>query len=131
MSLRLPFKRTLTALLLPASLLPIVLLSPSLVRAPATLWRKTAHALAPAHHAAAVHHAPSGPRYFLVGPARLEIEVLEGTAGSLTPQVGVSPLAEPEWAVRDAAGPHAQADAPTVLIARGRELTSASGQPLR
>jgi hypothetical protein len=127
---RLPFKRTLATLLLPVSLLPVVLLSPSLVRAPATLWRKTAHALAPAHHAA-VHHAAPGPRYFLVGPARLEIEVLEGVAGSLTPQVGVSPLAEPEWAVRDAAGPNAQADAPSVLIARGRELTTASGQPLR
>jgi hypothetical protein len=129
-SLHLPFKRTFAALLLPASLLPIVLLSPSLVHAPATLWRKTAHALAPAHRAP-VHHAPSGPRYFLVGPARLEIEVLEGAAGNLTPRVGVSPLAEPEWAVRDAAGPNAQADAPSVLLARGRELTTASGQPLR
>jgi hypothetical protein len=130
MSQGLPFKRTLAALLLPVSLLPVVLLAPSLARAPATLWRKTAHALAPAHHVT-VHRAPSGPRYFLVGPARLEIEVLEGAAGVLTPQVGVSPLAEPEWAVRDAAGPNAQAQAPSVLIARGRELTTASGQPLR
>jgi hypothetical protein len=129
-SQHLSLKRTFAALLLPLSLLPVVLLAPSLARAPATLWRKTAHALAPAHHAAA-HHAPSGPRYFLLGPARLEIEVLEGAAGVLTPQVGVSPLAEPEWAVRDAAGPNAQEQAPSVLLARGRELTTASGQPLR
>jgi hypothetical protein len=127
-SLQLPFRRTLAALLLPASLIPVLLLAPSLARAPMTLWRKTAHALAPAHHA--IHREAPGPRYYLVGPARLEIEVLEGSAGTLTPKVGVSPFAEPEAAARAAAGPNAQADRPIVLIAPGRELTTASGQPL-
>ena len=48
-SLHLPFRRAFAALLLPVSLVPVLLLAPSLVRAPATLWRHTAHALAPAH----------------------------------------------------------------------------------
>jgi hypothetical protein len=129
-SLRLPLRRALAALLLPASLLPVVLLSPSLVRAPATLWQHTAHALAtalaPAHRA--VHREAPGPSYYLVGPARLEIEALEGSAGRLAPQVGVSPFAEPAWAARAAAGPHARAEQPSVLIARGRELTTTSRQ---
>jgi hypothetical protein len=122
-------RRALAALLLPISLVPVLLLAPSLVRAPATLWRHTAHALAPAHPRV-VHRPPPGPRYYLVGPARLEINVLEDSvAGGLTPKVGYSPLAEPEWAAHGAAaleGSHT----PVVLIARGRELTTASGQPL-
>jgi hypothetical protein len=97
-SLRLPFRfrRALGTLLLPASLIPVMVLAPSLARAPATLWRRTERALAPAH-AKVRHHAPSGPKYFLVGPARLELNVLTPVAGGLTPQLGVSPLAEPEW----------------------------------
>ncbi|HSZ70669.1 MAG TPA: hypothetical protein VK756_09940 [Solirubrobacteraceae bacterium] len=130
MSLHVPIKRTFAALLLPASLLPVLLLSPSLVRAPATLWRHTAHALAPAHPRV-VHREAPGPAYYLIGPARLEIDVLEaGVAGKLTPKVGYSPLAEPEWAARAAAGLDTPARTPIVLIARGRELTTASGRPL-
>jgi hypothetical protein len=118
--------RALAALLLPISMVPVLLLAPSLVRAPALLVRHAAHALAPAHHKA--HRLPpQGPSYFLVGPARFEIEAMEGAAGALTPKVGVSPLNEPEWAAR-AAG---TADEPLVLVGRGRELTTASGRPLR
>ena len=113
MNLPVPLKRVLATLLLPASLLPVVLLAPSLARAPATLWRHTAHALAPAAHARP-RPAPSGPRYYLAGPARLEIEALEGSAGVLTPKVGVSPFEEPAWAVQAAAGGAAPA-APLVL----------------
>ncbi len=128
-SLHPPLRRVLAALVLPASLIPVALLAPSLVRAPATLWRHTAHALAPAH--AKVHHAPPpGPRYFLVGAARLEVEAYAGGAGVLTPRVGISPFAEPEWAARSAAENTRGHGAPIVLIARGRELTDASGRPL-
>jgi hypothetical protein len=127
-SLQLPLRRALAALLLPASLVPVLLLAPSLARAPVTLWSHAARALAPAHRT--VHREAPGPRYFLVGPARLEIDVFEDAAGALTPRVGVSPFAEPEWAARAAAGPNAQAETPTILVARGRELTTASGQPL-
>ena len=130
MSLQEPLlRRALAALLLPISLVPVLLLAPSLVRAPATLWRHTALALAPAHPRKAHHEAP-GPRYYLVGPARLEIDVLEdGYAGALTPKVGYSPLAEPEWAAQAAAALEGS-DTPSVLLARGRELTTASGEPL-
>jgi hypothetical protein len=128
-SLHLPFRRAFAALLLPASLLPVLLLSPSLVHAPATLWRKTAHALAPAR-SRVVHRQAPGPRYYLVGPSRLEIDMLEGIAGPLTPKVGYSPFAEPAWAARAAVGSDAQRRMPVVLIAPGRELTTASGQPL-
>jgi hypothetical protein len=130
MSLQAPLlRRALAALLLPISLVPVLLLAPSLVRAPATLWRHTAHALAPAHPRK-VHHEAAGPRYYLVGPARLEIDVLEdGYAGALTPKVGYSPLAEPEWAAQGAAALEGSRT-PSVLIARGRELTTASGEPL-
>ncbi len=131
MSLREPLlRRVLAALLLPISLVPVLLLAPSLVRAPATLWRHTAHALAPAHPRKVHHHVASGPRYYLVGPARLELDVLEaGYAGALTPKVGYSPLAEPEWAAQGAAALEGSRT-PSILIARGRELTTASGQPL-
>jgi hypothetical protein len=124
-------KRLLTALLLPASMVPVVLLAPSLVRAPATLWRHTAHMFAPAHHKP-VHHEPLGPRYYLVGAARLEVETFEGAAGAMTPKVGVSPFAEPAWAAQVAAADPAvhAASVPSVLVARGQELTDASGQPL-
>jgi hypothetical protein len=122
-------RRALAALLLPVSMVPVLLLAPSLVRAPEILVRHAAHALAPAHHKVR-HRPPEGPSYFLVGPARFEIEALEGSAGSLTPKVGVSPLDEPEWAVLAAAESRAPDAEPTVLLARGRELTTASGEPL-
>ncbi len=122
-----PLGRALAALILPLSMVPVVLLAPSLFRAPVVLVRHTAHALAPAHHTVRRHPAPDGPRYYLVGPARFEIEAMEGSAGALTPKVGVSPLDEPAWAAQAAA----LGDDPTVLIARGRELTTASGEPLR
>jgi hypothetical protein len=131
LSLPPPVKRLLTALLLPASMVPVVLLAPSLVRAPATLWRHTAHVFAPAHHKP-VHREPQGPRYYLVGAARLEVETFEGAAGAMTPKVGVSPFAEPAWAAQAAvADPSVHAaSAPSVLVARGQELTDASGHPL-
>ncbi|HEY2766666.1 MAG TPA: hypothetical protein VGI76_00305 [Solirubrobacteraceae bacterium] len=126
---RLSLGRALAALLLPLSMAPVLLLAPSLLRAPAVLVRHAAHALAPAHHK--VHHIPpEGPSYFLVGPARFEIEAMEGAAGDFTPKVGVSPLNEPEWAARVAAAGVEHRD-PLVLLARGRELTTASGEPLR
>ncbi len=128
MSARMPrLGRVLAALLLPISTVPVVLLAPSLVRAPEVLVRHTAHALAPAPHTTHRHPAPLGPRYYLVGPARFEIEAMEGAAGTLTPKVGVSPLNEPEWAARAAA----RGEDPAVLVARGRETTDASGNPLR
>jgi hypothetical protein len=127
----LPFRRTFAALLLPVSLLPVLLLSPSLVRAPATLVRHAARALAPARTPShAVHREAPGPRYYLVGPSRLEIDLLESVAGALTPKVGFSPFAEPEWAAHEAAGLEGKGHTPIVLLARGRELTTASGQPL-
>jgi hypothetical protein len=119
MGLRAPFglRRALGAMLLPVSLIPVLALAPSLARAPATLWRRTERALAPAH--AKVHHRePSGPKYFLVGPARLELNVLTPVAGVLTPQLGVSPLAEPAWAELVDGPPR-----PVVFIARARPVT--------
>jgi hypothetical protein len=119
------FRRALAALLLPASLIPVLLLAPSLARAPATLWRRAERALAPAQ--AKVHHRErSGPAYFLVGPARLEIDAMAPAAGALTPRVGVSPLAEPTWAAEQAAGP----GRPVVLIAYAGEAAAASGSGL-
>ena len=89
------------------------------------------HLIEPLIHPRPVHHEAPGPRYYLVGPARLEIDVLEdGLAGALTPKVGYSPLAEPEWAAHAAAALEGSRT-PIVLLARGRELTTASGQPLR
>jgi hypothetical protein len=125
-----PLGRALAMLLLPISMVPVLLLAPSLVRAPAILVRHAAHALAPAHHRVHHHPPPQGPRYFLVGPARFEIEAMEGAAGSFTPKVGVSPLDEPEWAARAAAVSGTADSEPLVLLARGRELTTASGEPL-
>ncbi len=128
MSARVPrLGRVLAALLLPVSMVPVVVLAPSLVRAPEVLVRHAAHALAPAGHATYRHPAPQGPRYYLVGPARFEIEAMEDSAGALTPKVGVSPLNEPEWAAQAAA----LGGDPTVLLARGRETTDASGAPLQ
>ncbi|HVR05228.1 MAG TPA: hypothetical protein VMS02_04250 [Solirubrobacteraceae bacterium] len=124
-----PLRRTLAALLLPLSLAPVVLLAPSLTRAPATLWRHAERALAPAHATPRVARREQGPPYYLAGPPRVEIDVL-GDAGVLRPRLGYSPLAEPESAARAAIGA-AAAIQPSVLIARGRETTTASGQPLK
>jgi hypothetical protein len=125
-----PLRRVLAGLLLPLSLVPVVLLAPSLARAPMTLVRHAEQALAPARaRPRAVRREPAGPAYYLDGPARVEIDVLE-EAGAATPKLGYSPLAEPEAAVRAAIG-SAAADPPSVLVARGRETTTASGQPLR
>jgi hypothetical protein len=126
---RVPFGRALAALVLPLSMVPVVLLAPSLFRAPVVLARHAAHALAPAHHRA-VRHPREGPLYYLVGPARLEIETFEAAAGAMTPKVGVSPLNEPEWAAR-AAAEAVGSEQPSVLLARGRETTDATGRPLR
>jgi hypothetical protein len=108
-------KRTLAALLLPLSLIPVLLLAPSLARAPATLWLRAARFIAPAHPRTR-HREPSGPAYFLVGPARFELEALRSGAGALTPQLGVSPLAEPAWAAERAAG----AARPVLLVVPAR-----------
>jgi hypothetical protein len=82
----------LALLMLPASLFPILMLSPSLVRAPATLWRRVAPP-APAH----VVRVPRRPRppLLLVGAARFEVDAFEPLRGPLAPRVGVSPLALP------------------------------------
>jgi hypothetical protein len=88
----LSLRRVLATLLLPGSLIPVLILSPSLARAPATLWQRTERLLAPVH--TSVHHAPPPMQRYPIGAARLEVDVFEPTTGSLTPQVGVSPLAE-------------------------------------
>jgi len=121
-------RRALAGLLLPLSLVPVVLLAPSLARAPVTLVRHTAHALAPAHAAARPAAREPATPYYLDGPSRVELDVLE-EAGAFTPKLGYSPLAEPVRVAREAID--ADAEQPSVLIARGRETTTASGQPLR
>jgi hypothetical protein len=85
-------KRILAALLLPGSLIPVVLLAPSLVRAPVTLIGHLERMVAPAH--VRVHHAPYEPPRYPIGAARLEVEAFAPAAGVLTPRVGVSPVAE-------------------------------------
>lgn len=124
-----PLRHALAALLLPLSLVPVVLLAPSLARAPATLYEHAARALAPAHAAPRVVPREPGTPYYLDGPSRVELDVL-GEAGAFTPKLGYSPLAEPTWAASAALGAGV-AGQPSVLIARGRETTTASGQPLR
>jgi hypothetical protein len=108
----LPVRRVLAALLLPASLLPVLLLAPSLARAPETLVLRLERVVVPAH--ARVYPAPYEPPRYPIGAARLEVDVFETAAGVLTPQVGVSPLAEHESALE-------RAHRPIVLIAPGGE----------
>ena len=119
---RLSLKRALAALLLPASLLPVVLLAPSLVRAPATLAlraeRPLARAVARALTPAKTHREPPEPRRYPIGAARLEVDVFHPVAGAFTPQVGVSPLVEHEWAQE-------RANRPIVLVTGEREARSA------
>jgi hypothetical protein len=87
-------RRALAMLLLPCSLLPVALLAPTLVRAPALLARRSertaARLLAPAH----VRPPRSEPARYPPGASRLERDLFAPVAGPLTPQVGVSPLAE-------------------------------------
>jgi hypothetical protein len=92
MSQQFSLRRMLALLVLPASLFPVLMLSPSLVRAPATLWRRI-DPPGPAH----VVRAPPAPRplRLLIGAARFEVDAFEPLAGALTPKVGVSPLAPP------------------------------------
>jgi hypothetical protein len=94
-------------LLLPLSLLPIVLLAPSLVRAPETLAVRLERMVVPAH--AAVHRAPAEPARYPPGASRLERDIFAPVARILTPQVGVSVLAEHQTREE-------KADAPIVLI---------------
>jgi hypothetical protein len=115
-TLRLPFRRTFAALLLPASLLPVLLLAPSLARAPATLVLRLERAITPAHHAR--RRGPGELPRYPIGASRLEVDAFAPAAGVLTPQVGVSPLLEHAGAVRGAYEP-------VVLIVGGRESGAA------
>jgi hypothetical protein len=95
----LPLRRALAMLLLPFSLVPVVVLSPSLVRAPGVLVQRAERVLAPARTGGrvggpSIHRAPSEPPRYPPGASRLERDVFAPVAGPLTPQVGVSPLAE-------------------------------------
>jgi hypothetical protein len=112
MAVGLPVKRVLGALLLPASLLPVLLLAPSLARAPATFVLHLERMVVPVH--ARVYPAPYEPPRYPIGAARLEVDVFGPAAGVLTPQVGVSPLAEHESALE-------RAHRPIVLSAPGEE----------
>lgn len=107
-------RRVLVLLLLPGSLLPVFMLSPSLVRAPATLWLRAERFLVTAHHRARPAPPPA-PRRYPIGASRLEVDIQEPAAGPLTSQIGVSPLAEHN---RWAPGAHQ----PIVLIVHAREL---------
>jgi hypothetical protein len=93
----------LAMLLLPLSLVPVVVLAPSLVRAPGVLAGKLERALAPAHRPA--RHAPTEPARYPPGASRLERDVFAPVARVLTPQVGVSPLAEHQTRAEKAHAP--------------------------
>ncbi len=110
-------RRVLAMLLLPGSLLPVLVLSPSLARAPATLWQHTERLLAPASAPVRVHHAPPPMQRYPIGASRLEVDVFEPTTGPFTPQVGVSPLAEHAAGVQ---GPYE----PVVLIVPFQEVSA-------
>jgi hypothetical protein len=83
-------RRGLAMLLLPLSLLPVVLLAPSLARAPATLVVRLERMVLPRQHPA--RSASSQP--YPPGASRLERDIFAPVARILTPQVGVSALAE-------------------------------------
>lgn len=85
-------KRGLAMLLLPLSLLPIVLLAPTLARAPETLVLRLERMVVPAQRS--VHRVPYEPPRYPPGASRLERDVFAPVARILTPQVGVSVLAE-------------------------------------
>lgn len=118
MSLHLPIRRAFAGLLLPFSLVPVVLFAPSMLRAPVVLWHNTTRALAPAE--ARPRPKPAFAAHYLLGPARLEIDALQESAGPFTPRAGVSPLAEPAWAAR-AALPNTPANVAPVLVYREPE----------
>ena len=92
MSQQLSLKRVLALLVLPASLFPVLMLSPSLVRAPATLWRRVVPP-APAH-VVRVSRRPRPP-LLLIGASRFQVDAYEPLVGVLAPRVGVSPLSLP------------------------------------
>ncbi len=94
-------------LLLPFSMVPVAVLAPSLVRAPGVLVQRAERVLASAQRT--VHRAPSEPPRYPPGASRLERDVFAPVAGPLTPQVGVSPLAEHQT-------PAETAHAPLLLI---------------
>ncbi|HXB65166.1 MAG TPA: hypothetical protein VNV42_09865 [Solirubrobacteraceae bacterium] len=102
-----PLRRVLAMLLLPLSLAPVVLLAPSMVRAPGVLVGHVERLVAPAHRA--VRPAPYEPWRYPVGASRLERDMFVAVAGPLTPQVGVSAMAEHQT-------PEEQAHAPILLI---------------
>jgi hypothetical protein len=106
----LPLRRGLAMLLLPLSLVPIVVLSPSLVRAPGVLVQRAERVLAPARGGGrvggpSIHRAPYEPPRYPPGASRLERDVFAPVAGPLTPQVGVSPLAEHQTTAEAARAP--------------------------
>lgn len=100
-------RRGLAMLLLPLSLLPVVLLAPSLARAPATLVVHLERMVLPRQHPA--RSAPSQPPRYPPGASRLERDIFAPVARILTPQVGVSALAEHQTREE-------KANAPAVLI---------------
>jgi len=105
---RLSLRRALAALLLPLSLAPVALLAPGMVRAPVVLERRT-EALVERARLARRRPPPPQPARYPAGASRLERDVFAPVAGPLTPQVGVSPLAEHQT-------PAERAQAPIVLI---------------
>lgn len=114
----LSLRRLLAALLLPASMIPVFVLAPSLARAPATLVLRAERFIAPAHRR--VHRAaPPAPGRYPAGASRFGVDALDPVAGALTPKVGVSPVAEPELA-------GAEAQRPMVLISDGQTAGGSS-----
>jgi hypothetical protein len=109
-------RRALAILLLPASLLPIVLLAPSLARAPETLVVRLERMVASAQRP--VYRAPYEPPRYPPGASRFEVDAFAPAAGVLTPQVGVSALAEHQTRAE-------KAHAPILLITGEPEARSA------
>jgi hypothetical protein len=107
MASRPSLRRALAMLLLPFSLVPVVVLAPSMVRAPVVLVQRAERVVADAQHPA--HHAPYEPPRYPPGASRLERDVFAPVAGPLTPQVGVSAMAEHQT-------PTEKAHAPILLI---------------
>jgi hypothetical protein len=103
----LSLRRALAMLLLPFSLAPVVLLAPSMVRAPGVLVGHVERLVAPARRAA--RPVPYEPWRYPVGASRLERDMFVAVAGPLTPQVGVSAMAEHQT-------PREKAHAPILLV---------------
>lgn len=115
MSQQLSIRRVLALLVLPLSLFPLLVLSPSLVRAPATLWRRIAPP-GPAHAATAPSVTP--PPRWLIGAARLEVDAFEPLAGPLMPKVGISALTPPTGAIPSPVG--RVVEGPRTRVGEGR-----------